>query len=290
MTVRPTSTLTLLTMVGASLLMAGAALAQTAAPSTGAQETPAQARARAATSSLNGGPAQSTMAPRPNAQPPLSGAERTQPARPVTPPLQAPSPTRAPASTTTRAPTPVVPVRPASPPAAASRPPSAAATAPAPQRAPARTPAPGTAPAATTSPPAAQATPGRPSVTLAPGQSRPAPIPMPLGYYVRGDKNCNQVWPGEGDLAWFTPTSFTIDFGGCEPGQFLQTGPNAWTEEQRCMTELGGDAGVYEVSYEVIGTGTVLRRAHLAIDDRIEQDLWAHCETADVPEQARFHR
>lgn len=144
--------------------------------------------------------------------------------------------------------------------------------------------------AASPTPPAAGtvATPEGPSLTLAPGQTAPTPISMPLGYYVRGDKACNQVWPGEGDLAWFTPTSFTIDFGGCEPGQFLQTGLNAWSEEQHCQTELGGDAGIYSVTYEVIGTGTVLRRAHLAIDDRIEQDLWAHCDTADVPVEARF--
>ncbi|CAN5239198.1 hypothetical protein BH09PSE1_BH09PSE1_27470 [soil metagenome] len=281
MTVRTAPTLTLLTALGGSLFLAGAALAQTtgaqttgtpAAQTPTAQETPAQARARAATSSLNGGPAQTTLAPRPNAQPPLAPAERPRPVVPV-------RPQAAPPAVAQTAP----PVRATQQPV---RPPVAAPPVQARTQTPAR---PQTTPTAPTSTAAqAQTRAAGPSVTLTPGQTQPAPIPMPLGYYVRGDKACNQVWPGEGDLAWFTPTSFTIDFGGCESGQFLQTGLNSWSEEQHCMTELGGDAGVYSVTYEVIGTGTVLRRAHLAIDDRIEQDLWAHCETSDVPEQARF--
>ncbi len=112
---------------------------------------------------------------------------------------------------------------------------------------------------------------------------------MTLGYYVRGDKDCDQVWPGEGDLAFVTPTAFTIDFGGCEPGQFLQTGPNSWGEAQRCRTERGGDAGAYNVTYEVIGTDVIKRTARLGDDvDSAEDDLWNVCRLEDVPENARF--
>lgn len=130
---------------------------------------------------------------------------------------------------------------------------------------------------------------GPTGVTLAPGQTEPDPIPMTLGYYVRGEKDCDQVWPGEGDLAFLTPTSFTIDYGGCEPGQFQQTGPNSWGEEQRCRTERGGDAGAYNVTYEVLGTDVIKRQARLGDDvDTAEDDLWNFCRLADVPENARF--
>lgn len=137
---------------------------------------------------------------------------------------------------------------------------------------------------AETTPPARQT----PSVTLAAGATEPEPIPMTLGYYVRGDKDCDEVWPGEGDLAWLTPTAFTIDYGGCEPGQFLQSGPNSWTEEQRCLTERGGDAGAYNVTYEVLGTDVIKRTAKLDIDDSTEEDLWNFCPVDQVPENARF--
>ncbi len=137
-----------------------------------------------------------------------------------------------------------------------------------------------------------EATPRAPAtstgVTLAAGETEPEPIPMTLGYYVRGDKDCDQVWPGEGDLAWLTPTSFTIDYGGCEPGQFLQTSANSWREEQRCVTESGGNAGSYEVTYEVLGADVIRRSARLAIDDTVEQDDWKHCALETVPENARF--
>lgn len=130
---------------------------------------------------------------------------------------------------------------------------------------------------------------GSTGVTLAPGQTEPDPIPMTLGYYVRGDKDCEQVWPGEGDLAFLTPTSFTIDYGGCEPGQFLQTGPNSWGEEQRCRTERGDDAGAYNVTYEVLGTDVIKRQARLGDDiDTAEDDLWNFCRLEDVPENAQF--
>lgn len=288
MTSSTTSTLAILTALG-GLFLAGSAFAQSAEAPAAASETPAQTRARAATSSLNGGPAQSTLTPRPNAAPPLAPEERPRPVTPVRPSAVAPTP----AAPTVRTPAATPQVRTPTLTAPAARAGTSAAgriQTPAARTPTTRTPA-GRAPQ-TASPigPTVDAptTPEGPSLTLAPGQTAPTPISMPLGYYVRGDKACNQVWPGEGDLAWFTPTSFTIDFGGCEPGQFLQTGLNSWSEEQQCQTETGGDAGIYSVTYEVIGTGTVLRRAHLAIDDRIEQDLWAHCETEDVPVEARF--
>jgi hypothetical protein len=264
----PTSPLarTLMIALGGSLLLAGGALAQSQGAnqtSESLQETPAQARARAATSSLNGAPAETTLRPRPNALPPLSAEERP---RPRVRPQAAPSP---------------------------SIPSQGHAVAPSPSSVPVRAPTASrpTQPVTPAQVPPSLPTDGRPrppSVTLAPGATEPEPIALPLGYYVRGDKSCDQVWPGEGDIAWLTPISFTIDFGGCEPGQFLQTGPNAWSEEQKCMTELGGDAGAYSVAYEVVAPGVLMRRAHLAIDDNVEEDRWTHCETADVPEEARF--
>jgi hypothetical protein len=127
-----------------------------------------------------------------------------------------------------------------------------------------------------------------PAITLAEGETAPEPIPVALGYYVRGDKECDQVWPGEGDIAFMTPEAFTIDFGGCTPGQFLQTGPNSWRERQQCQTELGGDAGAYVVDYEMVETGVMRRTARLQIDNSVERDDWRFCETADVPENARF--
>ena len=125
-------------------------------------------------------------------------------------------------------------------------------------------------------------------IILAEGETAPEPIPVALGYYVRGEIDCEEVWPGEGNLAFMTPTSFTIDFGGCTPGQFLQTGPNSWRERQSCQTELGGDAGAYVVDYEMVETGVMERTARLQIDDSVEQDRWRFCETVDVPENARF--
>lgn len=125
-------------------------------------------------------------------------------------------------------------------------------------------------------------------VILAEGQTEPEPIPMTLGYYVRGDLACEQAWPGDGDLAFATPTAFTLDFGGCEPGPWLQTGPNSWREEQSCITESGGDAGGYSVTYEVIGTDAVIRTARLALDDSFETDRWRYCPTDTLSANARF--
>lgn len=222
------------------LALAASVGALSLAAGTVAQETPAQARARAATQSLNGGPSETTL------QGARSGGD-------------------------------VI-----SWPDAQIR--SGPAARPAPRQDPDRTleallgsiedePVP---------------TGGTPTVTLAAGETAPAPIPVALGYYVRGDKDCDQVWPGDGDLAFMTPTAFTIDFGGCAPGQFLQTGPNSWREEQMCETELGGDAGAYVVDYEMVETGTLRRTARLEIDGSVEQDLWRFCELPDVPENARF--
>lgn len=211
----------------------------------------AQDQGAATTRSLNEGPAQSNLSTRPNAQPPLTPAERGQ--KPTEAQAVQPRATRPQTSAADRTLEDLL---------------GQTADQPAPSSRPTVTP---------------------PSVTLAPGATEPEPIPMTLGYYVRGDKDCDQVWPGEGDLAWLTPTAFTIDFGGCEPGQFLQTGPNSWSEEQRCRTERGGDAGAYNVTYEVIGTDVIKRTARLEMDeDAVEDDLWRFCRLEDVPENARF--
>ena len=225
---------TTLAIAAGVLLLAGAASAQ---QSSGSETTRA----------LNGAPPSSTLTPRPNAQPPLTAAERPQPAYST---AQPPRPTPRPQT------------------AASGRALEDLLGATASQT---------------------EETPARPGVTLAAGQTEPDPIPMTLGYYVRGDKECDEVWPGEGDLAFLTPTAFTIDYGGCEPGQFLQTGPNSWGEEQRCRTERGGDAGAYNVTYEVLGTDVIKRQARLGDDvDTAEDDLWNFCRIEDVPENARF--
>ena len=225
---------TTLALAAGALLLAGAASAQ-------------QSSGSATTRSLNSAPAQSTLTPRPNAQPPLSAAERPQ---------------------TTRA----QPAR-----SQTTHPQASAADRTLEDL------------LGDTSEDAVETAQQPAGVTLAPGETEPAPIPMTLGYYVRGDKDCDQVWPGEGDLAFLTPTSFTIDFGGCEPGQFLQTGPNSWGEAQRCRTEMGGDAGAYNVTYEVLGTDQIKRTARLGDDvDAAEDDLWNFCRIEDVPENARF--
>lgn len=204
----------------------------------------------AATRALNGAPPSSTLTPRPNAQPPLTAQERSPSARPQNAPTR---PTARPQQSTGNDALEAL----------------LGATADAAEPAPAPAPVTG--------------------VTLAAGQTEPEPIPMTLGYYVRGDKECDQVWPGEGDLAFLTPTSFQIDFGGCDAGQFLQTGPNSWKEEQRCRTEMGGDAGAYNVTYEVLGTDQIKRTARFGDDiDAAEDDLWNFCRIDDVPENAQF--
>lgn len=210
-----------------------------------------QSSGSATTRALNGAPPASTLTTRPNAQPPLTAEERSPSARPQNAPTRpAPRPQQAAGGDALEA-------------LLGS-----------------------TAEDAETETAEAEAPTG---VTLAPGETEPAPIPMTLGYYVRGDKDCDQVWPGEGDLAFLTPTAFKIDFGGCEEGQFLQTGPNSWKEEQRCRTEMGGDAGAYNVTYEVLGTDQIKRTARFDEDvDAAEDDLWNFCRIEDVPENAQF--
>lgn len=236
---------TTLAIAAGTLLLAGAASAQ-------------QSSGSAATRALNGAPPASTLTTRPNAQPPLTAAER-------------PSVTYSPAQSARPQ---NAPTRPATRPQQSSSDDALEALL-----------------GATADDTGAEtaATPAPSGVTLAPGQTEPEPIPMTLGYYVRGDKDCDQVWPGEGDLAFLTPTSFQIDFGGCDAGQFLQTGPNSWKEEQRCRTEMGGDAGAYNVTYEVLGADQIKRTARFGDDvDAAEDDLWNFCRIEDVPENAQF--
>lgn len=219
MNARPSPRILALTLASGGLLFASAASAQDEASAT--------------TRSLNTAPAQSTLTPRPNAQPPLAAAPPTlaRPSRSVDRTLEDLLGDVADEDSD------------------------------------------------------AESAEG---VTLAAGETEPAPIPMTLGYYARGEVDCEQVWPGDGDLAWATPTSFTIDYGGCEPGPWLQTGPNRWREDQRCLTESGGDAGGYTITYEVVDTATVKRTARLALDGSVEEDLWTACRLETVPENARF--
>ena len=277
------------TAMGGGVLIAASAMAQSTAP-----QTDAQARARAATSALNGGPAESTLRPRVNAQPPLSDQELPRPVRPVAPPMSQATVRTPPAPTATSPRAPTTQTRPAPPQARAQAP---AATTP---RAPSTPSSAGTtsqtrananARAATTRPapasePEVLAT--EDGVTLAPGETAPPPIPMSLGYYVKGDLDCGQVVAGQGQIAWFTPTAFTLDFGGCEPGEFQLTGPNVWREEQKCLTELGNDAGSYTVTYEIVGPDTLKRDTLLDIDGSTESDVWHFCRPETVPSTARF--
>ncbi|MBJ7485089.1 hypothetical protein [Brevundimonas sp.] len=278
-----------------SLAGASSAISQTP------PQTEAQIRARAATSALNGGPAESTLRPRVNAQPPLSDQELPRPVRPVTPPMSQATVRTPPASTATppRTTATRTPARPAPPQARAQAP---AATAPA-TRGSSAPPSAGTTAQtranASTRP--ATSTPNRRpadpepeilaaenGVTLAPGETAPPPISMSLGYYVKGDLDCGQVVAGQGQIAWFTPTAFTLDFGGCDPGEFQLTGPNIWREEQKCLTELGNDAGSYTVTYEIVGTDTLKRDTVLDIDGSTESDVWHFCRPETVPSTARF--
>ncbi len=226
-----------------------------------AQETPAQARARATTQSLNAAPAESTLG--------------------STPP-GAPLP---------RATAPVRPQTPARPTAPASRDPVAellgrlgdadepAATA---SVAPAPVPAPAAAAAAATSP--------APVVVAAVPTGPPSAFaPLPIGYYVRGDKNCNQVWPLAGDLAWLSELTFTIDGGGCEAGEIEQTSDTTWSERQTCQTELGGEGPPYIIDYEAGPDGVLLTRARLGENALGVQDRWKPCDADEVPAEARFH-
>ena len=246
-----TRTWAALAALSAGLVWAEAALAQTTA----------QDQARATTQSLNTGPSDSVLQPdRVTAGPPLTEAER--PAR-----VQAPAAPR---------PSPVAPVPAA---AAPARPVQAAR-------------------------PAAQAAPddavtrllnggeGQVQAGEAETGEPAAPVdypPLQQGYYVRGDMDCDQVWPGEGDLAWLSDVSFTLDFGGCTAGQIRQVGPALWHEDQRCQTELGGDGGLYSIDYRQTAAETLVRKATLSIDGTVEEDSWKACPVERVPAEARFH-
>jgi len=234
------------------LAWSDAALAQTAA----------QDRARATTQSLNTGPSDSVMRPdRVTASPPLTEAER--PVR-----IQAPvAPAVAPSASSVTAP--AVTPRPVQAARPAQAAPDDAAT---------------------------RLLNGAPSEGEVPGQAEAAdpaaPVdfpPLQQGYYVRGEMDCDQVWPGEGDLAWLSEISFTLDFGGCTPGQIRQAGPALWHEDQRCETELGGDGGLYSIEYRQTAAGTLVRKATLSIDGTVEEDSWKACPVERVPEEARFH-
>lgn len=296
MTFKTTTNWMALAAVSTTLAVAGQAVAQAAATSSATpQETPSQARARATTQSLNQAPGETslspqTVAPTTRPAPPPLPRPTVRPPTTVTSPTVPPTTTsnlnrtpgaatavqQAPAARTSSAPPPLP--RPAVPQAAA--PLARTVAAPPPVQA---------------APPAARVQAPPPASTgavAAPPAAAQPPVPEPArltpGYYVRGDKGCDEVWPGEGDIAWLSPTSFVIDFGGCEPGTIRQTSPTTWHEDQRCMTELGGDAGLYSVNYELTGPDAMTRRARLGLDEYIEEDTWKRCEVADVPEEARF--
>ena len=221
----------------------------------------AQDQARSTTQSLNTGPSDSVMRPdRVTAGPPLSETER--PARII---QQQPAPQSMP--------------RASSPAATPNSAPAVQATR-APQTPP-QTAAPDDAVTRLLNGSAEQ---------TAEAPAEPVDYPaLVQGYYVRGDMDCDQVWPGEGDLAWLSDVSFTLDFGGCEAGQIRQVGPALWHEDQRCQTETGGDGGLYSIEYRQTAAATLVRKATLSIDASTEQDSWKSCPIERVPEEARFH-
>ncbi len=218
-----------------------------------AQETPAQARARATTQSLNAAPAESTL----GSTPPGAPLPRT------TAPVRAQTP-----------------VRPAP---QASRDPVAELLG---QLGKADEPA---ATASVAVAPAAASAPAPVVVAAVPSGPPSAFAPLPIGYYVRGDKNCNQVWPLAGDLAWLSELTFSIDFGGCEAGEIEQTSDTTWSERQTCQTELGGEGPPYIVDYEASADGVLLTRARLGENALGVQDRWKPCDADEVPAEARFH-
>lgn len=219
-----------------------------------AQETPAQARARATTQSLNAAPAESTLGSTPPGAP-LPRA--TAPVRPQAPARAAPPANRDPVAELLGrlgdADKPAATASVAAPPAAATASPAPVVVADVP-----------------IGPPSAFA-------------------PLPIGYYVRGDKNCNQVWPLAGDLAWLSELTFTIDGGGCEAGEIEQTSDTTWSERQTCQTELGGEGPPYIIDYEAAPEGVLLTRARLGENALGVEDRWKACDADEVPAEARFH-
>lgn len=112
--------------------------------------------------------------------------------------------------------------------------------------------------------------------------------PLPLGYYVRDGKACNSVWPGDGDLAWLSSIAFTIDFGGCDPSTIEQLSDTMWEERQACRTELGAEGPPNIVNYEISPEGGLITRTRLGETALGRQDNWAPCAAEEVPPEARF--
>lgn len=255
------------TLAAVTALCAGLACASVANAQS-ANENQAQDQARSTTQSLNTGPSDSVMRPdRVTASPPLSEAER--PARVIQQPARELAPRISPLAVSDVAPSPAPAVQ----------------AAPPPQNAGPRSAPPQTAPDDAVT---RLLNGGAEQTAEAPAE----PVDYPAlvqGYYVRGDMDCDQVWPGEGDLAWLSDVSFTLDFGGCEAGQIRQVGPALWHEDQRCQTETGGDGGLYSIEYRQTAADTLVRKATLSIDASTEQDSWKSCPIERVPEEARFY-
>lgn len=237
-----------------------------------AQETPSQTRARTATQTLNQGTGDSTLTTRPTAAPPLAAQPRPAPARPPSSPrtltdiLNATGEEGVAADNDipTTASEIISPVERAQEKSAVQEP-TVRASAP--------------------------ITPEEVEVAIADVPTGPpsALPPLPVGYYSRGTLDCNAIWPREGNLAWLSLTSFTIDFGGCDPGQIVQVTDTTWREDQRCMTELGGDAGSFIVEYEALSPTTLGTLSRLESEPTGQDDIWTHCDAEQVPAQARFH-
>ena len=246
------------TLAAVTALCAGLACASVASAQSVTQNQ-ARDQGRSTTQSLNTGPSDSVMRPdRVTAGPPLSEVER--PARVI---QQQPAPA-----------------------AQAARPPQSAVPRSAPpQSAPSQS-----APSQSAPDDAVTRLLNGGAEQSAEAPAEPVDYPaLVQGYYVRGDMDCDQVWPGEGDLAWLSDVSFTLDFGGCEAGQIRQVGPSLWHEDQRCQTETGGDGGLYSIEYRQTAADTLIRKATLSIDASTEQDSWKSCPIERVPEEARFH-
>ncbi len=112
--------------------------------------------------------------------------------------------------------------------------------------------------------------------------------PLPLGYYVRQGKDCDSIWPGDGDLAWLSSIAFTIDFGGCDPSTINQLSDTMWEERQACQTELGADGPPNIINYEISPEGGLITRTRLGEAALGREDRWAPCAAEDVPPEARF--
>jgi hypothetical protein len=242
------------------LSVATIALTTGAAGTASAQETPAQARARATTQSLNSGPGESRLGSAP-------------PTAPLPAPQSRPRPSSGDAVTDLL--NQLGDVEPSEVEAAGEAEVQAESTAE-------------TAEVEAGTDTEAQAeTTANASVadTNAPMSALP---PLPLGYYVRDGKACDSVWPGDGDLAWLSSIAFTIDFGGCDPSTIEQLSDTMWEERQACRTELGADGPPNIVNYEISPEGGLITRTRLGETALGRQDNWAPCAPEDVPPEARF--